>query len=178
MVGLDEIAIRESNMKIHFFNPKGDWLKTTEISSSVPLLGRAALSPLGNGGYLIQYPRLGEGGEVQGISIGVLDGRFQKTRDLVTFNLPGSIEKISNPFIPVPVFCHSREAIFFGYETAGQDISVFGLNGQLIRMIRKRYPPVPIPASFRGDLLKRMRRVIPFGRTSSCLRTFRRFNSS
>jgi hypothetical protein len=156
VTGLDEIAIRESDTKILFFDPRGTLLRSTAISSPVPITGRTGMSLLTNGNYLIQYPRLEEGGDIREIVVGVFDDQFHKIKDLVTFNTPGPIEKISNPFIPVPVLCHSREAIFIGFEKAGQDISVFDLNGNLKRIIRKLYPTVAIPASFRDELLRRM----------------------
>jgi len=152
----DEIAIRDSNAKILFFDSNGALLRTAAISSPVPIIGRAGMSLLANGNYLIQYPQLGEGGEINEIAVGIFDSQFRKIKDLVRFSLPGSIEKISNPFVPVPVFCHSGSEIFLGFEKSGTDISVFDLSGNLKRLVRKRFAPVPIPASFRDDLLKRM----------------------
>jgi len=156
ITGSDEIAIRDSLTKILFFDLNGAFLRTTALSASVLILGQAGLSLLANGNYLIQYPRLGEGGELKEIAVGVFDSQFRKIKDLVRFSLPGSIEKISNPFVPVPVFCHSGSEIFLGFEKSGTDISVFDFSGNLKRIVRKRYAPVPIPPSFRDDLLKRM----------------------
>lgn len=146
VTGSDEIAIRDSLTKILFFDSNGTLLRTA--SSPVPILGQAGLSLLANGNYLIQYPRLGEGGELKEIAVGVFDPAFRKIKDIAAFDLPGAIG-------PVPVFCYSGSEIFLGFEKNGTDISVFDLNGDPIRIIRKRYPQVSIPSGFLDDLLKR-----------------------
>jgi hypothetical protein len=156
VTGSDEIAIWDSSSRILFFDSGGTLLRTSAISSQVPIVGRLGMNLLANGNYLLQYRRLGEGGETQEIVIGIFDAQFSKIKDIAAFGLTGSIEKLSNPFVQARIFCQSREAIFMGIVGSEGDISVFDLNGTLKRIIRKRYPRIAIPASFRDDLLKRM----------------------
>lgn len=156
VTGPDEIAIRDSSAKILFYNSNGTLLRTAPISSPVPILGRVGFSLMASGNYIIQYPQTGESGEIRGASVGVFDTAFRKIKDIAAFDLPGAIEKISNPFVPIPVFCHSGSGIFLGFEKNRTDISVYDLDGNMKRIIRKSYPQIDIPASFRDDLLKRM----------------------
>jgi hypothetical protein len=172
----DEILVRDSStQKILFFDTDGSLLRTVAMPQSLPVVGRTGISLLENGNYLIQYFRIRESSEIRIITIGVFDDRFQKIKDLVEFDLPGSPEKISNPFIPIPVVGHSRNAIFLGYEKKGTDISVFDLNGSLKRIIRKPYPSVKIPETFKEELLARMPADHPLRRNLKLPRNFPAF---
>jgi hypothetical protein len=150
----DEIVIRESSSKILYFDENGVLLRT-DTNLSVPIMGRLGILPLANGSYLIQYRTIGSRGDTMDLSVGVFDSRFRKIKDLASIHIP-DIEKISNPFVTMQIFCCSRDEIFIGLTEGEGDVSVFDLNGNLKRTIRKRSHPVAIPASFREDLLKRI----------------------
>jgi hypothetical protein len=156
VISSDEIAIRDQEGRILFFDSDGTLIRSIAIASSIPIIGRIGLSLLGNGNYLVQYLRSEERRDIREIAIGVFDSRFNKIKDLESFGITRSVEKLSNPFVPVMVFCHSHDAIYMGLIGGEQDISVFDLSGNLKRIIRKRFSPVAIPSSFRDNLLKRM----------------------
>ena len=160
----DEIVISESNTKLFYFAEDGAQLRSVLNSGGIPYVGRSGVVPLANGSYLIQFRKVAEGGRALDFNIGVFDSRFRKVSDLASFHIPDT-DKITNPFIGMPIFCRSRDEIIVGSPKGEGDISVFDLNGLRKRIIRKRYRSVLIPASFQDDLLRRLPEGQPVRKT-------------
>lgn len=153
----DEIVIFDTGRhKVFFFDEDGSLLRAVDVPLDLHPIGEPDIIPLENRNYLIQYWRLGTELKIRGLVIGVFDPGFKIVKDLIEFPVPDSLDKIENPFISVPFAGNSSDAIYVGFINKDTDVSVYDLNGNLKRIIRKRSSPVKIPPAFGRELLARL----------------------
>lgn len=150
----DEIPIVDRTAKkILFFSSQGDFLRDTPFD--MYFLPRGGFLQLENGNYLIHRIPLGPRGEIQSVIISMFDSDLHKIKDLIEYEIPGTRAEKINVFLEMPVVGISRSQIFVGYEKVSNDISVYDLNGELKRKIRKEYKPVPVPGALKQELRER-----------------------
>lgn len=150
----DEIPIVDRTAKkILFFSSHGAFLR--EIPFDMYFLPRGGFVQLENGNYLIHRIPLGPRGEIRSVIISMCDSDLHTIKDLVEYEIPGASKEKINIFLEMPVVGISRSQIFIGYEKVSKDISVYDLNGELKRKIRKEHKPIPVPDALKQELRER-----------------------
>lgn len=150
----DEIPIADRTAKtISFFSSHGAFLR--EIPFDRYFSPRGGFVQLENGNYLIHWIPVGPLGEIKSVVISMFDPALHKIKDLVEYEIPGASEGKINIFLAMPVVGISRSQIFIGYEKVTKDISVYDLNGELKRIIRKEHKPIPVPDVLKQELRER-----------------------
>lgn len=152
----DEILILDqAKNKIIFFNTNGDRLK--EIPIDLIYRPQRGMTLLPNGGYLIHRLPLSPDGTVSLVHLDIFDSEFNKISTLDKYQM--NPDKMSVFLDNVPVVGVSKGSIYLGYGEKNKDISVYDLNGELKRKIRKEYKSVTVPAKLKQELEKQFERM-------------------
>lgn len=144
MTSDDEIPIIDRTAKkLMFFDTYGVFLR--EIRFDLIYRPYRGFELLENGNFLIHWLSLGPSGIIQNLTISIFDPGFNKIKDLIDYDFPGSGSEKISVFLEVPIVGISKSQIFLGYEKTSKDILVYDLNGGLKKKIRKTYKPIEVP---------------------------------
>jgi len=150
----DEIPIQDysGRPKLLIFNPDGGAVK--EIHPDVGQAGllTPVMSPLSNGNYLRfqDFPDL-VGDKHRYDILDLVGPKFEKIRELGRCDY-GLLSRFAQKVKGTPrIFIVELrgERIYLGDEGRGYEISVFDLDGKLIRKIKKEYNPAPASEEFK-----------------------------
>lgn len=153
----DQIIIWDSGaLKLLAFDSQGDLIGEIRLGMKVPALGAPTF--LENGWLLVRESGENTGsGDPYLVSINLYDSRHEKVLEMGGYRLiePVSAERISL-FPQIPNFRASNSRIYMGDAEAGYEISVYSLEGRLLRKIRKEYKPVKVPQNLRREVMDRL----------------------
>jgi hypothetical protein len=168
------LVLDTAKLKILFFDGEGILLREIPLPPDLRTVGQFGLGILANGNYLAHVLPPEQMGEIRKVVVRVLDSHFRKLNDLIEYEIY-DIEEIDNPILPFPVVGYSRGAIYASDLKDGTDISVFDLDGKRIRIIRKSFSFVPIPAGFERTLREGLPPGLPLAKTLKLPRSFPAF---
>jgi hypothetical protein len=115
------------------------------------------LIPLANGKFLCSESPDEPRGEFVEISLHVVDARFSTIKTFSRFRFVADPERAGkiNAYQPIPLLAITAERIHLGYPGENYEISVYDLDGNLLRKIRKEYRPVPVTEAYKKSVLAR-----------------------
>ena len=151
----DEIPVfNRSANRLTFLDPEGRLVVTKKLQfpPRIVLVPQTGIWLLENGNILAYYLSLREDQKIQMIAAGLFGPDFQKIKDLVGIDASKEPEEYKNIFLEKPVIGVSKTAIYVGWGKAGNDISVYDLDGRLKRKIRVPFTPVKISPESRTEL--------------------------
>lgn len=155
--GSDQILVWDSGaLKLLVFDSRGDLMRETRLGMKVRALGAPTF--LENGYLLVRKTgETEERGDPYQVSINLYDARFKKVREMGGYRLlePLAVDKIS-VFPKIPTLGISKSRIYVGEAESGYEISVYDLEGRLMRKIRKEYEPVRVPENLKREVMDRL----------------------
>lgn len=147
----DEIPIIDGQAKkLMYFDTHGIFFR--EIRFDLIYRPYRGFELLENGNFLIHHISLGPSGIIQNLTISIFDPGFNKIKDLIDYDFPGSGSEKIGVFLEVPIVGISKSQIFLGYEKTSKDILVYDLNGGLKKKIRKTYKPIEVPDELKKEI--------------------------
>lgn len=153
----DQILIWDSGaLKLLAFDNQGDLISETRLGMKVPALGAPTF--MENRWLLVRESGENTGsGDPYRVSINLYDSRHKEVLEMGGYRLiePVAAERISL-FPQIPILRASKSRIYMGDAEAGYEISVYSLEGRLLRKIRKEYKPVRVPESLKRDVKERL----------------------
>jgi hypothetical protein len=155
--GSDQILIWDSGaLKLLVFDSRGGLIKETRLGIEIRALGGPTF--LENGYLLVRETgeTAGQGDPYQ-VSINLYDLQFKPVRAIGRYRLlePLAADKIS-AFPKIPTLGISKSRIYVGNAQTGYEISVYDLEGKLLRKIRKEHKPVKVPQNMKKEVLERL----------------------
>ena len=140
--------------KLLLFNNKGEVISEIKLEQNLP--GRSGVVyPLENGNYLIVRVEPDVSGEFGYQILSVHDSNFNETKEIDRYrnNYPQQAKKYK---LPQDIFwwtLSSKGNIYVGNTERDYEISVYNLEGRLIRIIRKEFNPVPVSDEMKKEAL-------------------------
>jgi hypothetical protein len=153
----DQILIWDSGaLKLLVFDSQGDLIKDTRLGMKVPALGAPIF--LENGGLIVWESGENIGfGDPYRVFINVYDSQFKKVLEMGSYSLvePMAAESVL-VFPQIPILRVSESRIYAGDAESGYEISVYNLEGKLLRRIRKEHISVKVPENMKKEILERL----------------------
>jgi hypothetical protein len=153
----DEILVWDSGaLKLLLFDGRGDLIKETRFGTKVRALGAPTF--LESGYLLVRETKETPGlGDPYKVSINLYDSQFKRIREMGSYSLlePLAADKVSL-FPKLIAMGISKSRIYMGLAESGYEISVYDLEGGLLRKIRKEYNPVKVSESLKRDAMNRL----------------------
>jgi hypothetical protein len=148
----DEIRIWDSGaLKLVIFDVRGEIVAENRLELKMYPVGGPLF--LENGGFLAGESATPEGARAYDVSVNLYDSGFKRLKDLEKYRIldPQEVERVSAyPDFPVTGITETR--VYTGRIGADYEISVYDLDGRLIRKIRKDYQPVRVPESLKAEV--------------------------
>lgn len=153
----DQILIWDSGaLKLMLFDGHGDLIKERRQEMKIRALGAPTF--LENGYFLVrQIPETAGPVDRNQVFINLCDTQFKKVRDMGSYRLlePLAADKVS-AFPKIVILGISKSRIYVGGADSGYEISVYDLQGSLLRKIRKEYKPAKVTESLKSEVLERL----------------------
>jgi len=159
----DEIIIADPmSRKLLILSKKGDVIRETRLGPDIN-----GVFPLENGNYLIQKYLRGTDENIRQFNLILCSPELQEIKVLKKIENPvarpssSRIKGIYSSFALHPnfVWCVSKQNIFIEERARGYEISVYDLEGNLQRKVRKEYTPINIPEEHKKKFLKEIESV-------------------
>lgn len=134
----------------------------SEIKLEPNLSTPTLLLNLINGNYVYRKYGPSESESYSNLILSIIDSTFEEIKELGRISMANAMV-VPQLKLPPLVFTTgvSKTNIFVGIEDRGYDIHVYDFEGQLIRIIRKEYTPVPFSKESKEQIMKRFESV-PF----------------
>jgi len=132
------------------FDTEGNLIKELPMDRDIARPGTAII-PLENGNYLVRRVLLAR--KYSDIVVSLFDFEFDELKELHRHRVESPVftGKFELP-IPIPLFEASKEFIFVGNGQLGYEISVFDLDGNLVRKIKKEYKPIEVSEDYKNEI--------------------------
>jgi len=159
----DEIMVADPmGRKLLILSKDGDVIRETRLGLDIN-----GLFPLENGNYLIQKYLRGTDENIRQFNLILCSSELQEIKVLKKIENPvarpssSRIKGIYSSFALHPnfVWCVSKQNIFVEERERGYEISVYDLEGNLRRKVRKEYTPINIPEEHKKKFLKEIESV-------------------
>lgn len=151
----DKIIVTDRrNMKFAIFQKDGTYINEKKID--IASMDKAIL--LRNGNYLIGEIKISPSLEKFINVLSLYDSNFEKIRDIDKHEFENPFK--SNQILAIyhnTIWDLSRDKIYTGYQDQIYEIRVFDLNGNPIRVIRKRYKKVPLSEEYKEKYMNQFK---------------------
>lgn len=158
----DEIRIWDSGaLKLVVFDSQGAILEEKRLELKMYPVGGPLF--LENGCFLARESLTLEGARAYDVSVNLYDSGFKKLKELERYRLldPQEVDRAS-VYPDFPVIGISETRVYAGRIGAEYEISVYDLDGILMRKIRKDFQPVRIPESLKTEAFAELGENHPF----------------